>query len=1151
MRLQVFSLLMFMICIHAFGNANAQRITLKANNVTLEKLFEDIERQTGYVFSYKSDIGRSFRTSVNLVDVTIQTALSNGLKGLPLTYQVNDKYVVISEYKAAKPLAPVMLDTSPIKIRGKVEDLDGKPVDGASVRVIGTKIGTYTNAQGIYELNIPSKNVKISISSVGYETYILDASNTTTYNAIIKPSVIEIKGVEISTGYQNLSPERATGSVTLVDNKLLNRTVSADILSRLNGVTNGLLVSNQTGNSLGISVRGRSTIFSSTKPLIVVDNFPFEGDLNTINPDMIESVTVLKDAGAAAIWGVRAGNGVIVITTKKGKLNLKPTVSIKSDLTIAGKPDLWYEPQLSSSEFIDVETYLFNNGAYTSTIDNEYGALSPVVSILQRIKTEPSYKDQGMREIDRLRAVDYRDDQSDYYYRKSVREHYIFDITGGGANQSYYFSAGYDRNRPNLVAQSDERITLKANSSHYLLSKKITINPDITFSKSNFTNNDLNSRIGNLPYEELTNSDGGHRSIVIAGGLRSSYTDTAGRGRLLDWNYRPLDDFTNKYAQSNATLVDYRINVGANYQIIKSLNLSANYQYYNASRTAQDSYSENSFYVRNLINSYTSIGGSAIVRPVPLGGIVVPSSSLRESNYGRVQLNFNEEFDRIHMINFLAGYEARDDSYKEVRTNTLYGYNFSTETNVPVDYVTLFPNYYNGAVAQIPSGNRQYKTTDKYISYYANGLYTYDRRYTISGSFRKDESNLFGVKANQKGVPLWSIGLSWSVLNEKFVSLPWLNLLKLRATYGYNGNINNSVSAYLTAAPSLINPYTNTLYYNIINPPNDFLRWERVKNKNVGLNFSTKNDVISGSIEFFAKDGTDLIGTSPIAPQTGVSQFIGNTADTRTRGIDVQLTSLNIDRAIRWSTTFIFNQVKDEITDYKVETGTNNTVVTSTLGSLTPLKGYPINALFGYRWAGLDGTGSPQGYLANAIVKDYTAIRNSSNRSDLNFVGSGTPITFGSLRNTFSFKGLEVSVNLIYKMNYYFRRNSLNNGSIYGSTIVFKQPDYENRWQKPGDELTTNVPALIYPNNIGRTNFYTYSDHLIERGDHVRIQDIQANYTISKNQFPKLLVRDINVYGYVSNVGVIWRKSNDILDPEVQTGYPMPTTFAVGFKATF
>jgi len=1145
-------LLLIIPLLQVSATTNAQMVTLSKKNAPLEDIFRDLRRQTNYDFLYSSkQLANAKKVSIDIKNASITQVLDLCFRNQPFTYGIENRTITIKERKDPGILDRFVDYLFSINVRGRIIDEKDQPLANASILIKGTTRKTVSDERGWFVFNDVSEDALLTITYIGYEAREVTAKSELGEIALV-PLEAKLEAVDIvSTGYQEIPKERATGSFTVIDNKTLDRAVSSDLLSRLKGVTNGLLFDNNVGNSTGISVRGRSTIFSNTTPLIIVDNFPFEGDINTLNPDVIENVTILKDAAAASIWGVRAGNGVVVINTKKGKFNAAPKVSINANLTIGDKPDLYHVPQLTSSQYIDIEKFLFDRGAYTATINNGFAGISPVVAILQKIKLDPSYAEKGYAEIDALRNIDVRDQLDKYFYRTSSIQHYSADVTGGGKNQSYYFSAGYDKNAANSVANTNDRITLKGNNNYSLFNDRLKINTDITFSKSKSDNTNIYDYTPFSPYDQIADADGNALATIRrGGGFSASYIEQQKNTGLLDWNYRPLDELRNKTSTQYTYLTDYRLNLGLNYKVIKPLTFSLNYQYYSANTKAETTHDRDSYYVRNMVNSFTNINVTTglVTRPVPYGGVYSPHMITRQSNYGRAQFNFSQFFHNKHEVSAIAGYEIRDDNSKR-NMYTVYGYRPETGTSVIIDPINLYPYYYNPAsTSRIIATTDQWSTVNRYISFYGNASYSYDDRYIVSGSYRKDESNLFGVKANQKGVPLWSTGLAWNIHKESFFQIDWLSSLQLKATFGYNGNVNNSISAYLTASAFNYNPYA-VLAYQIVNPPNDNLKWERVKNTNVGLYFASKNNRITGSMEFYVKNGIDLIGSSPIAPQTGISLFTGNVANTNAKGIDIQLNTKIIDRLFKWNSTLIFNYVKDKITDYKISTGANSSIVTGSTYSLSPMLGYPVNAIFAYKWAGLNASGNPQGYINDQVSVDYAAIRNSADRSQLQYFGSATPTVFGSLRNTLSYGKLELSFNIIYKLGYYFRGESLSNASVYSGTYI--QRNYDKRWQNPGDELTTDVPALIYPNVSNRSDFYTYSAALVERGDHIRLQDIQLNYSLSKTQFPKLPFYNINIYVYTNNLGLLWRENKQGIDPDFRIGYPNPRTIAFGLRTNF
>jgi len=1120
------------------------QITLSEKNAPFEKVIRSIKKQSGYDFFYNGhDMQKAHPVTLNLRNVSIEEALKACFEGQELSYTIDEKTVVIKE-KTLSFMNKVAQIFQSIEVKGRVVGDKGSPLPGASIKVKGTDVTTISNSDGEFSLSRVDEKAVLVISFIGYESKELNAAKDLG-NIVMDLTTGRLEEIAIvSTGYEFVPKERATGSFTLIDNKTFNRSVSPDIISRLNSVTNGLLYQ-QEGLGTTLSVRGRSTLFSNAKPLIVIDNFPFDGDISTINPNDIENVTILKDAAAAAIWGTRAGNGVIVFTTKSGKYNQPTSITINSNITVGGKPDLYYEKQLTSSEVIDVEKFLFNQGVYTGTINTNYMVISPVVDILQKQKLGTLTTSQANAAIDVLRGLNIRDQLNQYYYRQSVNQQYNLNISGGSKINKYFLSGGYDRNSSSNVGQSNDRFTFKGNNQFKLMKEKLIISTDFTFNSSS---RDIKGSAYNkfLPYEQIADESGSALPVLIRGGLRASFTDDVGGGLLLDWKYRPLDELRNGYASRLEKNLGFRVNLGAEYKVFEPLSVSLNYQYYGASTLGESPRTIESFEARNLINSASYIDQTTglLVRPIPYGGILGKDNSTFNAKAARGQLNFNKLL-ADHEITAIAGYEVRQDKTANYET-TLYGYNPDRASSSPVDQTAEFPNYFIPGASSV-NPNTQGWAVDNSVSYYFNASYAFRTKYVLSGSYRKDESNLFGVKANQKGVPLWSGGLLWNLHKEAFFKLPWVDKLALRATLGYNGNVNKNITAYLTAQSlNTVNLYQQN-YSTIINAPNENLRWERVRNVNLGIDFSVFQGRLSGSVELFDKRGFDLIGSNPIAPQVGQVLYTGNVASTKTRGIDVQINSVNVNQKFKWLTTLIFNTAKDEVTNYQDYTGNNESIISA--NGINPIVGFPINSMFAYRWGGLDQNGNPKGFLNGVSSVDYTSIRQSFNIKDLDFYGSKIPTIYGSVRNTFSYKFVELSFTIGYKYGYYIRKSALNYTSLYAG--AFNQPDFERRWQNPGDELKTDVPKMIYPSNNSSDSYYNGASVHIEKGDQIRFQDIQLNFNLNRQLIRSLPLSNLSIYAYATNLGLIWKSSKTFADPDVRYGSPYPFSCSFGLKTIF
>ena len=1042
-------------------------------------------------------------------------------------------------------------------LTGTVLSADGQALSSASLFLKNSGQRAITDSSGHFRVTLAQFPDTLMVSRLGFQHRSIPIGESSSHPLVIRlaPSANQLQAVTVSTGYQEIPKARATGSFDFIDEKLLNRSVGLNILDRLKGVTSGLLFDHTSDNDLGISIRGRSTIFASTRPLVVVDNFPYEGEINAINPNDIKSITVLKDAAATSIWGAKAGNGVIVITTKQGHFQEPLQVDFHSTVTVADEPDLSSLPLMSSSDFIDVETFLFDKGYYNSDISSDNRtALTPVVDLLNKVKTGQISAKEADAQIDQLRHQDVRKDFSKYLYRKAVQQQYALSLSGGGENQRYYFSGGYDNHLGSLFGTRYKRYTLQASNTYSLFHQKLQLTTGLHWQQSISDNNGISptsivpgGRSTLYPYARLADEQG--NPLIIAKYNRD-YIDTAGNGRLLDWHYRPLDEL--KYADNTLTRGNLRLNIGLKFNILKGLSLDVKYHYGKQTADKRNLHTLQSYYTRNYINTYSSINTSTgeVTYPVPMGAILDIGNDKATAQNLRGQLNYSVRWHHRHRLTAIAGAEIgrRDATSKDFR---YYGYDPKHETTIPVDMVNEYDTYITGRGTKIADRQGSSYLQDRNISVYANAAYTYDNRLTVSASARKDASNLFGVRTNQKWVPLWSAGGAWTISQESFYHTGWLPYLKLRATYGYSGNVDKTVSALLTSVYLGDNPY-GVIYSQLKNPPNPNLRWERVAQTNLAIDFGTKGNRISGSIEYFWKKGTNLMGYAPLTSVTGLTEYKGNTSDMKGEGLDVNLTTRNLTGAFNWTTNWLFSYASDEVTRYKVKTGTNHSYV---WGSGNPIVGKPVSALYSFRWAGLDPeTGDPQGYLAGKVSKDHGAIFNSTDRSEMFYHGPRTPTVFGGVRNTISWKQLSFSFNITYKFGSYFRRESVDYGALFSGWIP-GHADYAARWQQPGDEQKTFVPSMVYPSKSNRADFFSYSEVLVDRGDLIRLQDVRLSYALGAAQIRSLPISGLEVFLYAGNLGMLWRANPDGIDPDANpSGYgrlPATRTFSMGLNLHF
>ncbi|MNM95770.1 TonB dependent receptor [compost metagenome] len=348
--------------------------------------------------------------------------------------------------------------------------------------------------------------------------------------------------------------------------------------------------------------------------------------------------------------------------------------------------------------------------------------------------------------------------------------------------------------------------------------------------------------------------------------------------------------------------------------------------------------------------------------------------------------------------------------------------------------------------------------------------------------------------------------------------------------------------------PSLYTGTRTALFNNYYNPE---LRWETSKMFNLGVDFQSKNNRISGTVEYYHKKGINLFGTSQIDYTTGVpTSILRNVASMKGSGMDIMIKIMNINHTFKWNTIFNFSVYKDQIIAYNV----NRTLASSYISTNTPpisgVAGHPVYTIYAYKWAGLDPeTGAPMGYLNDQISKDYPSIVGEGTKVDaLQYFGSAIPTKFGTMINSFAYKNISLQVGISYKFGYWFRRSSINYTELFNNWR--NHSDYTLRWKKPGDELLTNVPSIDYKTNSSRDQFYDGSSVLVEKGDHIRLQYINLTYTFYH-------IRNINSFQLflnASNLGLIWKANKAGMDPDFNinlNGFVTPANYNLGIRAQF
>jgi len=1034
-----------------------------------------------------------------------------------------------------------------ISISGKVVQEDGSAIPAVSIFSPVNQKSYQTNDKGNFSMLVNAKG-KLVFTHQNYDTVYIDTSDYQKYLMItMKRKTIGIEELHIiQTGYQKISRERSTGSFEQMGRKEISQRPTSNIFQNMEGYLPGVMFDKRSGDNK-FHVRGINSLTETmTAPLLIVDNFPYAGDIDAINPQDIESISVLKDAAAASIWGSRAGNGVIVITTRKSK-DGKVRVEGGLNYVTMGKPRLLDMPILDSRSFMDIEKELFDQGIYDAALNESSVSrtmLSPYVEMLDKVRKGEISESESTELTEAFRGRDYRKDLLEHYYRHTFMQKYNMSATGGTPDFHNRISLTYDRDQQGTVTNKYAREGLiwsgmykpgKAISIDYLLSLNGQ-QSTMSLEGLNYPLSPGGGRSTLYPYASLVDGEG--NPITMERQFSNEYLEEFSDQLPYEWSYKPLQNIWE--STRNHKTMQGRANLGISYKLFPFLTLSGKYAHTIQSDRDQDHYGRNSYYVRNLQNSYSSMIDGKVFTPIPEGGIFDDDRSALVERRGRIQADIDLPFFSHHRFTSLIGGEVSDQP-RESDSYRYYGYDELMKTHQFVDYLTMY-NTFQGILGNttIPRYGELSSKNTRMASFFGNAAYGYMEKYFLNFSMRKDASNTFGIGTNWRWNPLWSSGIAWNIHREKFMeNISFVDQLKLRATWGHSGNsggLGTSLPVILEIKNYTLNPERQAYLYSL---PYVDLKWEDVRMMNVGLDYSLFDRRISGSLEYFNKKSTDILAQDLLEPTLGMNSMMKNVANMKGEGIDMSINTLNIQREFTWSTNAYFSMVRDKVTNYFGGNRESRDYLSARGLSLYPTEEWGLYPIFGLRSPGLDNEGDPVGLLNGEPSKDYVKLNDDSLQS-LKYFGSGMPRFHGSLRNTFSYRGITLNINIIFKGGNYFSRNTVNYSSLVNGWTG--HADAQLRWRKPGDEAITDVPALKIPLNSNRDFFYMYSQRNVEPGGFIRIQDINLSIPI-----PLGKAVDASVNFYMGNVALLWRENGAKLDPE-NLSIPGSRTYSVGLN---
>ncbi|MDN3493389.1 SusC/RagA family TonB-linked outer membrane protein [Winogradskyella bathintestinalis] len=1119
--------------------------------VTVDEVFEIIKAQTNdYMFIYREDLFRDL-PSIKLKKgvIGLNRLLNKTLSGSKLDIIVTKNNTILLKAKKSK------YKQQEQEVKGRVKDVEGLPLPGVTVHVKGTSIGVITNIDGYYKISVPHPENVLVFSSLGYTLQEITVNEQDVINVTMEEKTSALEEV-VLTGYQKLNKERSTGSFVKLNQRELDNRITSNVLDKIVSITPGLL----QGSDGQLSIRGTSTFYGSKDPLIVVDGFPLgTNSYRTVNPEDVESVTVLKDAAASSIWGVRAANGVIVITTKSNKES-KTKISFSSFLSTQNQMDYNSMPLASVQNIVDYEYNGYKNGNLFLS-DNIYNNYSDVAFIYLDEVAGNITSTEARSRLNQLGSYNIIDENAEHFLRSRVEQQYNLSISGGSKLMDYYFSTFYNKTLYNLQESNADRLNLNSKNTFKISDKfNVLLNTNLTFSNSSNQGGDAR---GLRAYQRLTDENGAYIPVNTSVSQRVK-DQVIGLG-FLDWNYNPIQD--REFIDNNSKRFDGRFQIGAEWNIIKGLEWNSSFQYEYSHFVDVNYNKEGSYRSRDIYNQYTStfrtldpVTGNEFITGInqhhfPKGGIYKEGNTTYKNYNVRNQLNIDvNPFNDSHEINAIVGSEIQEFVVEGSNTGDIYGFSDDTYFGTPINFNRV--EDFKGIQRNNPSGipTKTFEK-DRFVSFFANAGYNYLNKYSFTASARIDQTNLFGQDPKYKYKPLWSVGGAWVISKENFFQSNFVDFLKVRATYGFNGNIDKGTSPFLrieVLPPDFNVPFPKAI---IVSPANPLLRWEQTEITNIGLDFGLFKSRVSGSLEFYWKSSTDLLMEKDLDPSLGFDRAFVNAGAMKNKGVDIDLKVKVLDgENLKFNTNFNLGFNKNEVV--KFESGTYTARQLINRDAL--VVGEDLNSIYSYQWQGLTNTGQMQVLDMNGNVVEINENTDINevleNDSDV-VVNSGTriPKFYGGAQFFVDYKGFNLSAYFSYKFGHSFYRPTVSYGTnVAAFNTRFVHEDLNDRWQNPGDENITDVLASPTTNNdSNRMSIYLNSNHLVEDASFVNLDQISVGY-----QLPERFTQPIGIEGMsfnfqVTNIGNVWTANKFNIDPENSFAPNREPNYTLGLRFNF
>lgn len=1030
-----------------------------------------------------------------------------------------------------------------------ISEEDGQPVIGASVLVKDTQLGTITGIDGDFKLtNVPSSAKTIVISYIGMQT--VEVAIKENIKVYMKSDTEMLDEVMV-VAYGTAKKSAFTGSASVVKGEELEKRQVSNLTNALSGTVSGVQTTSsngQPGTSSTVRIRGIGSMYASNTPLYVVDGMPFEGDISSINTQDIESMTVLKDAAAAALYGARGANGVILVTTKKGKTG-ETTITAEArwgvnsrmikNYDVLERPDTYMEKLYTAL----YNGYYYNTG-YSAEQAHQTANSKLASSLGYQIYTVP--KDQYLigrnGRLNPNATLGYND--GDFYYlpdnwadnsfSNEMRQEYNISARGGTEKMNYYISAGYLTDNGVIANSGFDRISTRLNVD-YQVKEWLKIGSNIGYTNST----------SRYPGEQ-TSTNSSMNAFYIANMIAPIYPmfvrDAAGNIMRDANTNRPVYDYGDGYSTNNTRnfmsisnpASDLAYNTTEYLMDILDAKWFANVDIF-------DGLSFKASLGLHIDNTrYHDVGNKYYGQSANYGGSVTQDytrSFVLEQQY---LLNYKKEFGK-HNIDALVGYESMEYNSENLYA---YGYNMYSDTNWTV-----------GNVIDKINGSGSYGEIAR-VGILSRVSYDFDTKYYVSASYRRDASSRF--HPDNRWGDFFSFSAAWDIAKENFMSdAEWVNMLKLKASYGEQGNdgIGNNyayIDQYQVTGTDGVFA-DGTLTYK----GNKDITWETSKAINVGVDFSLFQGKVGGTVEYFSRQTSDMLYYKPMAPSNGYTEFPMNIGSMRNSGLEVELNFTPIEtNDVKWTinanATFLKNEIVELHPDLEGE---------MISGSQIYREGESIYQFYMVEYAGVDPeTGLAQYWAADtddngdAIPGTEFKTDDWSKAYDTNRKGTGDIMAdvYGGIGTTVDFYGFDFSVQCAYQLGgkmYDSGYQQLMHGGSSSAAGRNWHTDILNAWTP--ENQYTDVPRLDAIDSYTSST----STRFITSSDYFSINNITLGYTLPKRWTRVLGVESLRIYGAADNVALFSARKG--FDPRMSytsatsSTYSALRTISGGVKLTF